>query len=155
MVFFPLIRPFELPMSGKWVWMQPSSGEAKLPICGDVGVNLGRYVVAALEHPEVSRGKYIYVRTDRLSFTEILKVWSEVSGKDATYVPISVEGFEALWGPGGKEMGAQYFSGELWDDWNTLKPNVVCTSEDLGVRPEELVDLRGEFELLKAKLLTG
>ncbi|KAK0784474.1 hypothetical protein LTR91_017338 [Friedmanniomyces endolithicus] len=100
-----LIRPFELPKSGgKYVWMQPSKADALLPICGDVGVNTGVYVRAALEHPEKSRGKYVDVRTDRLSLTDVLKIWSEVSGREAKYVLISPEAFEAIWGVAGKEM---------------------------------------------------
>jgi len=53
------------------------------------------------------------VRTDRLSFTDILKIWSEVPGRQAEYVPISPEGFEATWGVAGKEMAMQYRSGEM------------------------------------------
>ncbi|TKA80145.1 hypothetical protein B0A55_03324 [Friedmanniomyces simplex] len=149
-----LIRPFELPKSGgKYIWMQPSKADALLPICGDVGVNVGVYVRGALEHPEKSRGKYVYVRTDRLTFTEILKIWSEVSGREAEYVPISPQAFEAIWGPGGKEMAMQYQSGEMWEDWDTLKPGEVCTPEELGVKAEELVGLKQELEKLKSHLL--
>ncbi|KAK3069369.1 hypothetical protein LTR53_012336 [Teratosphaeriaceae sp. CCFEE 6253] len=149
-----LIRPFELPASGgKYLWMQPSKPEALLPICGDVGVNVGVYVRAALEHAERSRGKYVYVRTDRLSFPDILKVWSEVSGKEAEYVPVSPQAFEALWGVAGKEMAMQYRSGEMWEDWDTLKPGEVCTMQELGVRSEQLVGLKQELVKLKDQLL--
>ena len=156
MAFFPLIRPFELPLSGgKWVWMQPSKPDALLPICGDVGANVGAYALAALRNPKNARGKYVNVRTDRLSFTDILKVWSDVSGQDAEYVPISADAFEKLWGPAGKEMAMQYGSGELWGDWDTLKPSDVCKPEDLGIHHGDLVDLRGLLTSLRAKLLTG
>ncbi|KAK4893604.1 hypothetical protein LTR27_008071 [Elasticomyces elasticus] len=149
-----LIRPFELPNSGgTYIWMQPSKAEALLPICGDVGVNVGVYVRAALERPTKSRGKYVYVRTDRLSFPDILKIWSEVSGRDAEYVPISPHAFEALCSPGSKEMAMQYQSGELWGDWDTLKPGEVCAPEELGIKAEELVGLKQELEMLKSKLL--
>lgn len=154
MAFMPPLRPFELPMSGgKWVWMQPSKPDALLPISGDVGANVGVYALAALEHPEKARGKYIYVRTDRLTFTDILKVWSEVCEKEAGYVPISAEAFESLWGPAGREMAMQYASGELWEDWDTLKPEAVCKPEELGIKPGDLVDLKGNLTSLKAKLL--
>ncbi|KAK5709160.1 hypothetical protein LTR17_020036 [Elasticomyces elasticus] len=135
-----LIRPFELPTSGgKYIWMQPSKADALLPICGDVGVNVGVYVRAAS------------IRTSREG--NILKIWSEVSGRNAEYVPISPHAFEALWGPGGKEMAMQYQSGELWDDWDTLKPGEVCTPEELGIKSEELVGLKQELVILKSKLL--
>ncbi|KAI7161554.1 hypothetical protein KC349_g2727 [Hortaea werneckii] len=156
MASFPLVRPFELPLSGgNWVWMQPSPADACLPICGDVKVNLGTYVRAALDHPEKSLGKYVNVRTDRMTFTEILKVWSSATGKHAQYIPVSVEAFESLWGPYGREMALQYFSGELWPDWDELKPSKMCSRADLLIADEDLVSLKGEFGLLGTKLSTA
>ncbi|KAK4548232.1 hypothetical protein LTR36_010102 [Oleoguttula mirabilis] len=155
MAFFPVIRPFELPLSGKWLWMQPSKADALLPICGDVGANVGAYALAALNNPERARGKYVNVRTDRLSFSHIIGIWSEVSGKDAEYVSVSAETFEKLWGPAGREMALQYASGEMWDDWDTQRPGEMCTPEDLRIKPGELVDLKGNLTNLKSKLLSG
>lgn len=153
MAFFPLIRPFELPSSGKWVWMQPSRADAVLPVSGDVSVNLGVYAVAALEHADKTHGKYIDVRTDLLSFTDILKVWSEVSGKEAVYVPIAPEAFNQIWGAAGVEMSMQYQSGELWGDWERLKGADVVQPGDIGISKDQLVDLRGDLTKLKDKLL--
>lgn len=108
MAFFPPIRPFELPMSGgKWVWAQPTRADALLPVSGDVGTNLGVYAVAALKHPDKVHGKYIDVRTDLLTYTDVLKIWSEVTGKEAVYVNIEPEPFTKLWGPAGLEMAMQ------------------------------------------------
>ncbi|KAI6914434.1 hypothetical protein KC334_g699 [Hortaea werneckii] len=153
MASFPLVRPFELPLSGgNWVWMQPSPADACLPICGDVKVNLGTYVRAALDYPEKSHGKYVNVRTDRMTFTEILKIWSSATGKHAQYIPVSIEAFESLWGPYGREMALQYFSGELWPDWDELEPSKMCSRADLLIADEDLVNLKGEFELLGSKL---
>lgn len=50
-------------------------------------------------------------------------------------------------------MAIQYSSGEMWDDWYTLKPNEVCTPEELCVKAEQLVGLKQELEKLKATLL--
>ncbi|GAB1735817.1 hypothetical protein NU219Hw_g5158t1 [Hortaea werneckii] len=153
MASFPLVRPFELPLSGgNWVWMQPSPADACLPICGDVKVNLGTYVRAALNHPEKSLGKYLNVRTDRMTFTDILKVWSSVTGKHAQYIPVSVKDFESLWGSYGREMALHYFSGELWPDWDELEPSKMCSRADLFKADEDLVHLRGEFEVPGTRL---
>ncbi|KAI7369229.1 hypothetical protein KC354_g2092 [Hortaea werneckii] len=153
MASFPLVRPFELPLSGgNWIWIQPSPADACLPICGDVKVNLGTYVRAALDHPEKSLGKYVNVRTDRMTFTEILKLWSSATGKHAQYIPVSIDAFESLWGPYGREMALQYFSGELWPDWDELEPSKMCSRADLLITDEDLVNLKGEFELLETKL---
>lgn len=102
MAFFPLIRPFALPWSGNWIWMQPSRAEALLHICGDVGTNVGAFAVGALSHPDNSGGKYVYVRTDRLSFTDITKVWSEVSGKVADMYPSHWRGLLGCGVPGAR-----------------------------------------------------
>ena len=156
MAFFPVIRPFELPLSGgKWIWMQPSRADALLPVSGDVSVNLGVFAVAALKHPERTHGKYIDVRTDLLTFTDILKVWSEVTGKDAEYVPIAPETFSKLWGPGGVEMSMQYTSGEMWGDWERLKGADIVLPRDIGIDKSQLVDLRGDLTKLTDRLLMG
>lgn len=108
MAFFPPMRPFELPMSGgKWIWAQPSSSNALLPISGNVGNNLGVFAVAALNHPEKVHGKYLDVRTDLLTLPDTLKVWSEVTGKDAAFVSIAPDVYAKLWGIAGVEMAMQ------------------------------------------------
>ena len=107
MVSMPLIRPFEIPGSGgKYIWTQPSRADAVLPVSGDVSANLGVFAVAALKNPDKTCGKYIDVRSNLMTFTDILKVWSEVTGKDAEYVPISPEAFSKIWGVAGVEMAA-------------------------------------------------
>jgi len=99
-----------------------------------------------------TRGKYVYVRTDLLNFTDITRVWSEVAGKDAVYVPVSAESFKELWGPAGQEMAMQYDSGELWDDWPTLKPSEVCEPKELGIQDDQLADFRAHLASLRAHL---
>lgn len=149
-----LIRPFEVPLSGgKYIWAQPSRPDALLPISGDVGVNLGVFAAAALAHPDKARGKYINVRSDVLTFTEILKVWSEVTGHEAEYLPMSFDSFARLWGPAGVEMAQQYAFGEAVDDWEAQKKQDICQPEEIGIKKEQLVDLRGHLMELKAKLL--
>ena len=124
-----------------------------MPVSGDVSVNLGVYAVAALKHPEKTRGKYVDVRSDLLKLTDILKVWSEVTGKEDDYVPVPPEDFNKIWGPGGVEMSMQYQSGELWGDWERLKGKDVVQPGDIGIQKDQLVDLRGDLTKLKEKLL--
>ncbi len=146
-----LIKPIEIPRTGKYIWMQPSRADAVLPVSGNVTANLGRFAVTALAHPEKTRGKYIDVRSNSMTFTDILKVWSEVTGKEAAYVPIEPEAFNKLYGPAGVEMSMQYQSGELWGDWERIKGDDMVQPGDIGI--DQLVDLRGDLELLKDKLL--
>ena len=154
MAGFPLIRPIEIPQTGgKYIWMQPSKPDALLPISGEVSNNLGVFAVAALNHPEKTRGKYIDVRSDLLTFEEVLKVWSEVTGKDAVYVNVEPEAFNKLWGPAGVEMTMQYQSGELWGDWERLKGGDVVQPGEIGISKDQLIDLKGDLMKLKDKLL--
>jgi hypothetical protein len=153
MAAMPLIRPFELPQSGKYVWMQPSKPDAILPVSGDVGTNLGVFTVAALKHPEKTRGKYGDVRSDLLTFPDILKTWSAVTGMEAEYVPISPESFNRICGPAGVEMSMQYQSGELWGDWERIKPGEVVPPSEIGITNDQLVGLKGDLTKLKDKLL--
>lgn len=154
LAFFPLIKPFELPMSGgKYVWMQPSAPDALLPNSGDVGNNVGVYVAAALSHPEKARGKYMNVTTDVISFREILRIWCDVSGRQAEYVECPDKEFEALWGVAGREMAMQYRFGQENSDWEVLKKGTgeLVSASDLEIKRDQLIDVRGTFEALHAK----
>lgn len=154
MVSMPLIRPIEWPMSGgKYIWIQPSAASALLPVSGNLSVNLGVFAVAALTHPDKTRGRYINVRSEILTFEDILQVWSEVAGKQAVYVPISKQQFEKVWGPAGEEMALQYEFGESHGDWESMRKDQVCQPEEMGITQDQLVDLRGHLTSLKAKLL--
>jgi NmrA-like family len=136
-------------MSGKYIWVQPSPGSALLPISGDISTNVGTFVSAILAHPEVSLpSRYVTVKTETLSFEEILKVWSKVTGKEAEYVEITFEAFTRLWGPYGEEMGMQYKFGAEFGDWDALQPDMV-KMEELGIKRSELTGLEETLEMLK------
>jgi len=136
-------------MSGKYIWVQPSPGSALLPISGDISTNVGIFVSAILTHPEVSLpSRYVTVKTETLSFEEILKVWSKVTGKEAEYVEITFKAFTRLWGPYGEEMGMQYKFGAEFGDWDALQPDMV-KMEELGIKKSELKGLEETLEMLK------
>ena len=154
MVSMPLIRPIEwVGSGGKYIWIQPSRADALLPVSGNLSVNLGVFAVAALAHPDKTRGRYINVRSEVLTFEEILSVWAEVAGKEAVYVPVTKEKFEGVWGPAGEEMALQYAFGESCGDWESMKKEKICQPEEMGITRDQLVDLRGHLTTLKAKLL--
>lgn len=139
-------------MSGKYIWVQPSPSSALLPISGDISTNVGVFVSAILAHPEVSLpARYVTVKTETLSFDEILKVWSKVTGKEAVYVEIAFEAFNRLWGPYGEEMGRQFKFGAEFGDWDALEPDVI-KMEDLGIERSELKGLEETLKVLKPAL---
>ena len=77
-------------------------------MAGDVSVNVGLYVSAILANPSVSLpSKYALVVTENISVADTLKVWSEVTGKEAEYVEVSAEKFDALFPGMGGELAAQ------------------------------------------------
>jgi len=49
-------------------------------------------------------GEYVYARTDRLSFTDILEISSQVSAREDKNVPVPPEAFEARLSVAGEEM---------------------------------------------------
>lgn len=124
-------------------------------MAGDVNVNIGVYVSAILRNPSASLpAKYAFVTTEDISFADTLKTWSEVSGKEAEYVEISAEQFDAMAPKFGGELAAQFKWGETVPDWKVLKKGIV-SANDLGVDKKELIGLKGYLEGVKGMLTAG
>jgi hypothetical protein len=141
-------------MSGKYIWVQPSPVSALLPISGDISNNVGIFVTAILAHPEISLpSHYVTVKTETLSFEDILKIWSKVAGKQAEYVEITFEAFTRLWGPYGEEMGMQYKFGAEFGNWDDFESDLMVKTEELGIKRSELKGLEETFEILKPALI--
>lgn len=143
----------EQPMSGKWLWAQPSPQNALLPISGDVGTNVGVFVTAILDHPEKMHGCYVNVKSEIKTFEQILEVWSEVTGKDAVYVELTPAEYERIWGAYGREMAMQYAFGADTPDWEVMRKDEVVSPAELGVSPDQLIGLKGNLEQLRSRLL--
>ncbi|KAF2229337.1 NAD(P)-binding protein [Viridothelium virens] len=153
----PFMKPLELPMSGgKYIWAQPTPSTALLPLTGNGSHNVGVFVRAIISHPEKTRGKYMNVKTEVLTFQQILNIWSEVSGKEAVYAELGVEEYEKLWGPAGTEMAMQYKFGQVAKgDWEVLmrEKGVLVQPEEVGIRKGDLLDLRQTLEGMKDSLV--
>ena len=115
-----------------------------------MGVNPGLWVRQILANPTKSLGKYANVAPEILSFGDILKVWSEVTGRQGVYVECSVEDFEKLWGVLGNELASQLKFGELVTDWNAGMKSGFVGPEELGIA--EAVGLKQALEALKDNL---
>jgi len=148
MAFFPMCKPFELPSSyGKFIQILPSPGSALVPLAGDMKVNPGLWVRQIIAHPEKSLGKYANVMTEIMSFEDIVKVWSEVTGKQGVYVECSFKDFEKMWGVPGNEMASQFEFGVNVTDWNAAAKGAFVGPEELGIT--EAIGLKGALEALK------
>ncbi|MBE3046154.1 NmrA family NAD(P)-binding protein [Candidatus Bathyarchaeota archaeon] len=140
------------PLSGKYIWLQPSIGSAKLPIAGQTSANVGIAVEAIVSNPELTKGKYVPLVTDYLSFEEVIKEWSAVTGKDGVYSEVSDAVVESIWGIFGTELASQFRWSEKYPDWAACKPeDEVVSLEKLGIR-EKVVGLKAALEAMKDDL---
>jgi hypothetical protein len=82
-----------------------------------------------------------------------LQAWSDVTGKRATYVQVSQEQYEAIWGKEfGEEMAIMFRSFEPEKDWGKAHAPDVITAEELGIERGTLVGLRECLEREKGRL---
>ncbi|KAH6715759.1 NmrA-like family protein-like protein [Leptodontidium sp. MPI-SDFR-AT-0119] len=96
--------------SGKYVWLRPSSPETPI---------LGLRPKHPMSESELTlAGKFVLSSVETLTTGDLLKSWSEVTGKEAEYVQITLKEFDRLWPKWGLEMG------------ETLD---LVTKEDLGL----------------------
>ena len=124
-----------------------------VPIAGDVEVNVGIFVRQLLANPRLSHGKYAHVCTENLPYSDLLKIWAEVVGKEATYVEVSSATFEELWPMGGKDIAQQFEFGQAIGDWEAHCKKDLLTPAQLGIKEGELVGVKQAFEKMKDKLL--
>lgn len=139
------------PGSESYIFVAPSPVDAYLPVSGEVSNNTGVFVKAILANPAKSQGRIAFVKTETLTHGEIVKVWEGVTGKKAQWIPTTVESYAALWGPAGKELADQYVWGVEYPDWGARKD--VVSVDDLGIKKEDLIDLKQNLEMLKDYLI--
>ena len=122
-------------------------------MAGDISVNVGVFTAGILNHPETSLpAKYAVIVTEDITFTETLKIWSQVTGQEATYVEISPESYDQLWPSWGGELAAQFKWGEDTGRWANLKKGLLGAKE-LGIEAK-VVGYKACLESMKAQLLS-
>jgi len=114
-----------------------------------MAVTPGLWTAAIFAQPAKSRGKYALVAPETLSFAECLAIWSEVSGKRASFVQCSFDDFVEVWGPPGEEFAAQLRWGEAVENWTEGLPGGFMGMEELGISAEG-VGHRAALERVKA-----
>lgn len=148
---FPNLKPFELPGSwGKFVQVMPTPATATIPVSGDIRVTPGLYARQIIAHPEKTKGRYVDVSPEVLTFGKMLEIYGEVTGRQTVYLEITPESFEQVWGPAGKEMADQFTYGEQFKEgWGA--PNSV-SKEELGIKDDEWPGMKQTLESLKDQL---
>ncbi|KAJ4348070.1 uncharacterized protein N0V89_009442 [Didymosphaeria variabile] len=148
---FPNVKPFEIPGSwGKWVQILPTSASAVIPVSGDINITPGLYTRQIVAKPELTKGKYVDISPEILTFGEMLKQYGEVTGRQTAYIQVSAEDFTSVWGVGGKEMADQFAFGEQFKDgWGSASS---ITKEDLGIKDDEWPSFKQTLESMKDQL---
>ncbi|KAM0749564.1 NmrA-domain-containing protein [Meredithblackwellia eburnea MCA 4105] len=88
---------------GTYALRYPVSSSTKLPVLW-AEKDYGAYVVEAIESPSFGPGSEVLAANEYVSFEEIAKIWSEVSGKKITFVEIADEDYIKLVSKGGEEL---------------------------------------------------
>ncbi|KAH7010344.1 hypothetical protein EDB80DRAFT_750715 [Ilyonectria destructans] len=148
MMFFPFIKPTEYPPNSRtYVQIMPSRPDAKVLNSGDMSVNPGIWVRQILAKGASTFGKYSNVALEKLTFQEMMDIWSEVTGKKGVYINCTIDQYAAVWGPAGYELGLQFKYGEMVDPWEEREGHLGVKELDLDVN--EVVGFRGVMEKLK------
>jgi hypothetical protein len=92
-------------------------------------------------------GRYSNVALEKWPLKEMTRVWGEVTGKRAIYVPCTLEAYTALWGVTGNELALQFQFGERYDIWEEKEG--FLGPADLDIDPKEVPGFRATIEGLK------
>ena len=111
-------------------------------------VNPGIWVRQALATGDKAYGRYANVALEKLTFQEMVDVWSEVTGKSCVFAEVSMETVTKLYGDMGNELAKQFKYGEACDPWEVTEDFI--SPEELGIDPGEVVGFKGTIEGLKA-----
>ncbi|KAK0452154.1 uncharacterized protein EV420DRAFT_1273889 [Desarmillaria tabescens] len=145
-----LLPPIKDASSGKYTWVQPCSPGTLTPMMGLAEINVGVFVEAILEKPEISLpSKYVLGSVDNLSFGDVLDLWAETLGVKAEYVQLDGDEYAKTFFAGellGKELAvmAKFWEVEGLRGYDSS----VLTKESLGIDPTRLVTTKQAFERL-------
>lgn len=152
----PYMSPFRVPNTmepGTYSWMLPAASNAIVPFGGDINHNIGVFVKAILDHPEISLpAKYTLCATDTFTLAEALEVWSEVAERPAALATVTLDGFANLWGAPGREIGLQYVMHDKEPDFLKAYRKDFVEMAQLGIRMEDLVTHRQVLDTNREKL---
>jgi NAD(P)-dependent dehydrogenase (short-subunit alcohol dehydrogenase family) len=149
----PLFKPIEYPGTNQYIQTLATKPDAKVLVAGDMTVNPGLWVRQILATGAAACGKYANVALEKMSYEEMLDVWSEVTGKKCVFMQISTQAFAQLYGAMGEELVLQFQYGEACDPWEVTEDFV--SPDQLGIDEEEVVGLRGTIEGLHAAGVWG
>lgn len=151
---YPMLTPNFLKTSGQYVQLSTASPDTPVSSIGDVAANVGIFAAAVLRQPNLTLpGRFVKVATEETTTGQLLKDWSEVTGKPAVYVETSLEQFNSVWPGWGQEMGV------MLSAWSELRERSwsgeegILTKEDLGIAGEKFAGTKEVYAKMDWKAL--
>ncbi|KAK4139152.1 uncharacterized protein C8A04DRAFT_33379 [Dichotomopilus funicola] len=133
---FPVFRPVHVPIADKQVLIGAYDPTTPIQTIGDVSVNLGAFVRAAVEQPEKTLGgKTVLAAIETHAAAEQFALWAKAKGKQAQYLKIDGQAYRELWPLWGEEMGVMM---DFWEwarenSWTLPGGEKVVGREELGI----------------------
>lgn len=144
---YPMFTPNLMKTSGSYIQLSPAASDVPILSIGSPSANIGTFVVAIFNQPKKTLGgKFVTAYVEETTTGQMLKEWSEVTGKKSTYVQTSLEDFSAIWPMWGFEMGVMM---KMWDEvreksWSGEEG--ILTKDDLGLTGTDFVGSKGALE---------
>ena len=138
--------------ASSYVQMAPAPSDVPLFTIGDPKANIGRFIIEALSHPEVSLpGRTVHVAIEETSNAKLLAAWSQATGKRAIYVQTTIESYDALWPGWGVVEGLMFqfydeFRGKPW----MPEGERMIMAADLGIKVEDMVGVQEALQGIEA-----
>lgn len=135
------------PDNDHFIQTLPTKPGASVLNSGDMTVNPGIWVRQVLITGAAAYGKYANVALEKMTFQEMIDIWSEVTGRKGLFVETATDAWTKSWGPAGNELGLQFRFGELCDPWEV--DDTFISPEELSIDRNEVLGFRAAIERLK------
>jgi NmrA-like family len=151
---YPMFTPNFVKTSGQYVQLSTAAPDTPVSGIGDVTVNVGIFTSAILRQPELTLpGRFVKAAVEESTTGQILKDWSEVTGKPAVYVQTSLEAFNSVWPGWGQEMGVMMAAWDELRERSWSGEDGILTKEDLGIAGEKFVGSKEVYATMDWKAL--
>ena len=118
--------------SDKHIWLSPVAAATKTTSVGLQTHNIGVFVAAILEHPNISLpAKYVLAEVESTTIGEIIVKYGEVNGQPTQLVDVGPEAYDRLF-PGWDVITKMFLFWQEHGAYSFSEPGVVpLTSDDL------------------------
>lgn len=145
--------------TSKYIHFMPCAPDTPISSVGVPERNVGVLARVILAQPQLTLGgKYVYGKVDVLTTGDFLKLWEDVTGKNAAYVQVTPEAYRTLWGPlWGDEVAVmlRWWEHEKINGYTVADGSVVLEPADLGLKREDLGDTREAMAAIDWAVVLG